>query len=67
MVPPKLNYASPAEEPEDADIDGDIPAEIEAAAAAGWQLPPNIAQLPSADRREQLRILEALLFAASEP
>jgi segregation and condensation protein B len=34
----------------------------------GWRgLPPNIAQLPSADRREQLRILEALLFAASEP
>ena len=30
-------------------------------------LPSNIAQLPSADRREQLRILEALLFAASEP
>jgi segregation and condensation protein B len=30
-------------------------------------LPPNIAQLPSADRREQLRILEALLFAAAEP
>jgi segregation and condensation protein B len=28
---------------------------------------PNIAQLPSADRREQLRILEALLFAAAEP
>jgi segregation and condensation protein B len=26
-----------------------------------------VAQLPSADRREQLRILEALLFAASEP
>lgn len=30
-------------------------------------LPANIAQLPSADRREKLRILEALLFAASEP
>jgi segregation and condensation protein B len=30
-------------------------------------LPPNVAQLPSADRREQLRILEALLFAAAEP
>jgi segregation and condensation protein B len=34
----------------------------------GWRgLPSNVAQLPSADRREQLRILEALLFAASEP
>jgi segregation and condensation protein B len=30
-------------------------------------LPPNIAVLPSADRREKLRILEALLFAAPEP
>jgi segregation and condensation protein B len=30
-------------------------------------LPPNVAVLPSADRREKLRILEALLFAASEP
>ena len=30
-------------------------------------LPPNIAMLPSADRREKLRILEALLFAAAEP
>jgi segregation and condensation protein B len=29
--------------------------------------PPNVARLPSADRREKLRILEALLFAASEP
>ena len=30
-------------------------------------LPSNVAVLPSADRREKLRILEALLFAASEP
>lgn len=30
-------------------------------------LPGNIAALPSADRREKLRMLEALLFAASEP
>ena len=30
-------------------------------------LPANIAALPSADRREKLRVLEALLFAASEP
>ena len=34
----------------------------------GWRgLPSNVTNLPSADRREQLRILEALLFAASEP
>lgn len=30
-------------------------------------LPANVAALPSADRREKLRILEALLFAAAEP
>jgi segregation and condensation protein B len=30
-------------------------------------LPDNVAMLPSADRRERLRILEALIFAASEP
>ena len=30
-------------------------------------LPSNIAALPSADRREKLRILEALLFAAPQP
>jgi segregation and condensation protein B len=30
-------------------------------------LPANVAALPSADRRERLRMLEALLFAASEP
>ena len=29
--------------------------------------PANVASLPSADRREKLRILEAILFAASEP
>ncbi len=30
-------------------------------------LPSNVAALPSADRRESLRIVEAMLFAASEP
>lgn len=30
-------------------------------------LPSNVARLPSADRREKLRIVEALLFAAAEP
>jgi segregation and condensation protein B len=29
--------------------------------------PANVAPLPSADRRERLRVLEAILFAASEP
>lgn len=39
----------------------------EGAQASQHGLPPNIATLPSADRREKLRMLEALLFAASEP
>jgi len=34
-------------------------------AARGF--PANVASLPSADRREKLRVLEAILFAASEP
>lgn len=35
--------------------------------AAPVRFPGNIAALPSADRREKLRMLEALLFAAAEP
>jgi segregation and condensation protein B len=31
------------------------------------ELPSNVTRLPSAQRREKLRILEALLFAATEP
>jgi segregation and condensation protein B len=34
---------------------------------AAYGFPANVASLPSADRREKLRILEAILFAASEP
>jgi segregation and condensation protein B len=76
MVPPKLTIvphrSEPDPEPQETDSDaaiGDVVAESgEMLAHEGWRgLPPNIAQLPSADRREQLRILEALLFAASEP
>lgn len=37
------------------------------AAAPMLPLPSNVMALPSADRREKLRIVEALLFAASEP
>jgi segregation and condensation protein B len=55
MVPPKLNVVGDAETSRDARAPG------------GHGLGANIAQLPSADRREKLRILEALLFAASEP
>jgi segregation and condensation protein B len=32
-----------------------------------FPLPDNVRALPSADRREKLRVLEALLFAAAEP
>ena len=39
----------------------------EATTALPSGLPGNIAALPSADRREKLRMLEALLFAAAEP
>jgi segregation and condensation protein B len=78
MVPPKLTLAPHRSEsgPEADDDRADAEAAEPAAGAGpgetlaheGWRgLPSNIAQLPSADRREQLRILEALLFAASEP
>lgn len=39
----------------------------EASAALPLPLPENVTSLPSADRREKLRIIEALLFAAEEP
>jgi segregation and condensation protein B len=72
MVPPKLNLVPNRPEPEEDRHETETaePAAeaSEVLAHEGWRgLPPNIAQLPSADRREQLRILEALLFAASEP
>src|SRR6185437_5792693 len=81
MIPPKLTAV--AQDPrleEDAHAPpglaedagrADDAARIDASemlAHEGWRgLPDNVAQLPSADRRQQLRILEALLFAASEP
>ena len=68
MVPPKLSLRP--QEPEEGRRAGAEPVvdESELMAHEGWRgLPSNVAQLPSADRREQLRILEALLFAASEP
>lgn len=39
----------------------------EPSAALSLPLPANVMPLPSADRREKLRMLEALLFAAAEP
>jgi segregation and condensation protein B len=57
MVPPRLSIA-----PQPAESD---PADPSAAAPA--ERVSNVAHLPSADRGEQLRILEALLFAAADP
>jgi segregation and condensation protein B len=45
----------------------DAGARAEGENATADERPSNITNLPSADRREKLRILEALLFAASEP
>ena len=72
MVPPKLNLVPHRPEPEEAREDAhradSVADASEALAHEGWRgLPPNVGRLPSADRRDQLRILEALLFAASEP
>jgi segregation and condensation protein B len=76
MLPPKLTVVShaahaPSAEPERGQV-AEAGAEprpegAEAPLEGRRGLPPNVAQLPSADRREQLRILEALLFAAAEP
>jgi segregation and condensation protein B len=71
MVPPKLSVRpseiQSEEDRHEAAAEGAVDAS-EVLAHEGWRgLPSNVAHLPSADRREQLRILEALLFAASEP
>jgi len=74
MVPPKLTTLPQRHSEDDARAEGPLPEPetdmdpSEVLAHEGWRgLPANVAQLPSADRRQQLRILEALLFAASEP
>src|SRR5262244_686010 len=68
MVPPKLTVVPHRTEPEEATVGEPAVDASEVLAHEGWRgLPSNVAHLPSADRRQQLRILEALLFAASEP
>ena len=73
MVPPKLTVVPQGPERDDdardeSDAATEAGSDPEVLAHEGWRgLPSNVAHLPSADRREQLRILEALLFAASEP
>jgi segregation and condensation protein B len=64
MVPPKQ---SAAVQDDGLDLDEVLAEEGLAPQRAGRALPSNVRALPSADRREKLRILEALLFAASEP
>ncbi len=61
MVPPQLNVAV---RPHDL-TDPETVAPLAPTMAHG--LPDDVATLPSADRRQQLRIVEALLFAAAEP
>jgi segregation and condensation protein B len=64
MTPPRVPGAEEARNPHDAAFDYMPEAGRPIAARP---LPANVTALPSADRREQLRILEALLFAAAEP
>ncbi|MCL4767626.1 MAG: SMC-Scp complex subunit ScpB [Hyphomicrobiaceae bacterium] len=75
MVPPRLSVVQSSEHSKsrpgidrpDHSWAGDGARAGEAAAVVPHGLPANVATLPSADRREKLRMLEALLFAASEP
>ena len=78
MVPPKLNVVHDRDDAATSDTsDANSAATPEtkspAKRAAASTLPAstgntsNVTNLPSADRREKLRIIEALLFAASEP
>lgn len=73
MVPPKLSIApdddmTSNEKKETSTETSELrPPASERTGPPLRPLPANIAALPSADRREKLRVLEALLFAASEP
>jgi segregation and condensation protein B len=67
MAPPKLAVVQGEAQSERWAVATRQGATPDAGAMPPRGLPPNIAVLPSADRREKLRILEALLFAASEP
>jgi segregation and condensation protein B len=55
-----FNYESGENEP-------GVPAPQSVQIAGVFGFPPGVAALPSAERREKLRIVEALLFAAAEP
>lgn len=69
MEPPKLSIRV-ADEDQGPEAEGESAASDAGPtmpARAAGSLPHNVTALPSADRREKLRILEALLFAAAEP
>jgi segregation and condensation protein B len=68
MVPPRFAVVQQDRQVEDwAAVDTQDGVSEDAVPLPAHGLPSNIAVLPSADRREKLRILEALLFAAAEP
>ena len=71
MEPPKLNVRLADDIGDRDDSGADDGAEPRRAGNAAERpargLPSNVAALPSADRRETLRIIEAMLFAAAEP
>ncbi len=73
MDPPRLKLVANNTSGEPEESYEDNPSALEArelAAAladAETELPPEVSELASQDRREKLRILEALLFASSEP
>lgn len=64
MEPPRLSLVPPSQEANE-NAAAEEAGGAEARAPSG--LSGNVAALPFADHREKLRILEALLFAASEP
>ncbi len=72
MQPPRLSLVPSSQDVNDS-VNDNAPDDAEDGArpapAAGLQggLQSNVAALPFADHREKLRILEALLFAATEP
>ncbi|HET6320856.1 MAG TPA: SMC-Scp complex subunit ScpB [Hyphomicrobium sp.] len=66
MEPPRLTLVPSSQESNDAVRDGVHEDAGEETGHAGT-LPRNVAALPFADHRAKLRILEAVLFAASEP
>jgi segregation and condensation protein B len=62
MDPPRLSLVPPSQDDDDAAAHAEEAGDERTSGLSG-----NVAALPFADHREKLRILEALLFAASEP